>query len=342
MNRVNVLVTGAGGIGHGSSILKALLLSKLNLNIVVTDMNPRLINTSLVKQKEIIPAANDPKYIDTIKKLIDKYSIDCIFTGSEQELVKMNTHKDELEEHTKVFMNSQDVIELCKNKILCNNKLEELGFSVPKSILINTLEDVEKITYLPVVLKPNFDSGASANLYVARSQEQLIFMITYLISQNIKVIAQEYIPFENNEYTVGVDSSLEDGNIVGSIVMRKFLEGTSKIATPKDFTISSGVSQGEFQEFKEIKESCEKIAKAIGSKGPLNIQLRVDNGLIKPFEINPRFSGTTSARAYTGYNQPEFYIRKYILKDSNAKDSLIQSKNGYVVKGLDEKFISYE
>lgn len=339
MSKVNVLVTGAGGMGHGSSILKALLFSKFDINVIVADMNPRLLNTTSVKQKELIPSANDPRYIEHIKKLLKKYSIDCMFTGSEQELVKVANNKQEIEEYAKVFLNNKNVIELCKNKIICNNKLAELGYDTPKSTIISSIDDIDKINSLPIVLKPNFDSGASANIYVAKSIEELIFMVTYLLSQKIEIIAQEYMPFDNNEYTVGIDSTLESGKIVGSIAMRKFLEGVSKITTPKDVTISSGISQGEFKEFTKVRVICEKIAKGIGSTGPLNVQLRVVDGKVKPFEINPRFSGTTSARAYTGYNQPEYYIRKYILGDNQAEDSLRLSQNGYIVKGLDERFI---
>jgi len=341
MNKVNVLVTGAGGIGHGSSILKALLVSRLDFNIIVADANPRLLNTANVEIKELIPIASDLRYMESIITLVKKYSIDCIFTGSEQELMKLTEYKKEIEKYTKIFLNNKNVVDLCKNKILCNNKLDELGFNTPKSISVKYIDDVDKISSFPIVLKPNFDSGASANLYVAKSRDELFFMVTYLLSQKIDIIAQEYMEFNQNEYTVGIDSDLETGEIVGSIAMRKFLEGVSILAMPKDIVISSGVSQGEFKDFSNVKRACEEIAKGIGSTGPLNVQLRVINGKVQPFEINPRFSGTTSARAYTGYNQPEYYIRKYVLNDRDAKTSLNQLTEGYVVKGLDEKFVNY-
>ncbi len=64
---------------------------------------------------------------------------------------------------------------------------------------------------------------------------------------------------------------------------------------------------------------CEKVASALGSTGPLNIQCRKDGEDIYVFEINPRFSGTTSMRALCGYNEPETLIRKHLLKEKMRK-----------------------
>jgi carbamoyl-phosphate synthase large subunit len=54
----------------------------------------------------------------------------------------------------------------------------------------------------------------------------------------------------------------------------------------------------------------------MGARGPLNIQCRVVDGEVKVFEINPRFSGTTSIRAMTGYNEPDVLIRRHLLGET--------------------------
>ena len=33
------------------------------------------------------------------------------------------------------------------------------------------------------------------------------------------------------------------------------------------------------------------------------------------FEINPRFSGSTSIRAMVGFNEPDFFVRRYVFGD---------------------------
>jgi carbamoyl-phosphate synthase large subunit len=76
--------------------------------------------------------------------------------------------------------------------------------------------------------------------------------------------------------------------------------------------ISSGVSQGRIGKFKKITDQCRKIAEALESHGPLNIQCRVVDGVVHVFEINPRLSGTTSLRALIGFNEPDLLIQRHL------------------------------
>jgi carbamoyl-phosphate synthase large subunit len=98
--------------------------------------------------------------------------------------------------------------------------------------------------------------------------------------------------------------------------------------------ISSGVSQGDVGPFPEVTEPCERIAKALAATGAINIQCRVMDGKVYVFEINPRFSGTTSLRAMVGYNEPDLLIRKHVLKEEVAPRFPYQS--GRIVRGLSE------
>jgi carbamoyl-phosphate synthase large subunit len=339
MKKVKVLVTGAGGIGHGSSILKALEYSSLDMDLYVADMSPRLLQTSTVQNKSIIPAANSKDYIPTLIQLVKTHNIDCIFTGSEPELEVVSLHRNEFEKiGCSAFLNNHQVIEDCKNKYVCFKKLDQLGFDIPETILIDSKDDIDSVTQYPVVVKPYKNSGASKNVYIVENIDELKVIATYLLSRNIPIIAQQYIPYCDNEFTVGVTSELDQTTVINSIALHKFIEGCTSLIRYGDRVLSSGITQGEFKEYKEIRTICEKIAQAIGSTGPLNIQLRTYKDKILPFEINPRFSGTTSARAYNNYNEPEYFIRKCILNDPNAKESICSQGQGYMVKGLDEKY----
>lgn len=339
MDRLNILVTSAGSAGHGSSIAKALLLSKLDLNIIGADMSGRMLMASPLETKKVIPAASDERYLDKLKELIREYAIDCLFTGSEQELVKVADNREEIEATgATVFLNNTETIRTCKNKLLCNKLLEELGFQPPKTVHIQTPEDLDKVRFWPAVIKPYLESGASANVFVAEGKDDLQVFANYLLKRKVRIIAQEYLPYDNNEYTVGVTTELAEPRVKGSIALRKFMEGMTRFIQHGKVVISSGITQGEFDDFREVRTACEQIAQGIKSTGPLNIQLRLVDGVVKPFEINPRFSGTTSARAFNGYNEPEFFIRKYVLGDPAAGQSLRTEKKGYVVKGLDERY----
>jgi carbamoyl-phosphate synthase large subunit len=65
--------------------------------------------------------------------------------------------------------------------------------------------------------------------------------------------------------------------------------------------------------------------------------LRFVNGKVVVFEINPRYSGTSSFRAMVGYNEPDILIRKYLLNE--PIEPHFDYKEGVILRGLDEVFI---
>jgi len=101
--------------------------------------------------------------------------------------------------------------------------------------------------------------------------------------------------------------------------------------------ISSGVSQGYVKEYREVREACERISSALESTGPLNIQCRFVNGVLYPFEVNPRFSGTTYIRALMGFNEPDILIRHHALGVPVPRP--IEYRFGHVVRALEERVV---
>ena len=89
--------------------------------------------------------------------------------------------------------------------------------------------------------------------------------------------------------------------------------------------ISSGVSQGDIGRFEDVTEQCREIAERLGSRGPLNIQCRFVDGKVQIFEINPRFSGTTSLRAMVGLNEPDLLVRRHLLNQDVGQDAPYQT-----------------
>ena len=106
----------------------------------------------------------------------------------------------------------------------------------------------------------------------------------------------EYI--EGDEYTCG--SINLNGSCEGVIVMQRILRGGE---TYKCFTIKNDV----------IEEEVRKILEAIKPFGACNVEFKLKDGKPYVFEVNARCSGTTTARAYSGFNEPKM-IADYLLK----------------------------
>jgi carbamoyl-phosphate synthase large subunit len=84
----------------------------------------------------------------------------------------------------------------------------------------------------------------------------------------------------------------------------------------------------------EILDVCTKIAKNLDVRGAVNIQGRMTSDGFKVFEINPRFSGTTSIRAIMGYNEPDILLRRHLLGEKIEPN--FKYSHGLVLRNLVE------
>lgn len=347
-NKMKVMVTGVGGGGHGEQILKALQIASIDYEIVGCDMSPTSKSLLEVHHPYLIPPASDPDYVPCILAICKKHNVQALFHGSEAELKEMRHARKKIED-AGIFLpiNPGTVIDTCMDKFKTMKFLEENGFLFPETIKMSSSEDIDEINFLPAVLKPSVGGGGSANLFLAQTRKELYMFSEYLSSIYSEFIVQEYLGTPDSEYTVGVLISM-DGELLNSIaVKRNILSSLSNRIKIKNRTgitkygpvlvISSGISQGEIGRFPEVTKPCEKIAMAMGCRGAVNIQCRMVDGKIFVFEINPRFSGTTSLRAMVGYNEPDVLIRKHLLGE-NIKPNFAY-KSGLIMRGLEEIFI---
>lgn len=321
MEKINVLVSGIGGGSHGEQIIKALKLAKqIDLRIIGTDIMQDTTGKRLVDIFYKMPYTYMPEYKTEIAKIIKKHDIKFMFHGSETELKFISENRDFLKELSVMHpLNSDEVIKLCMNKYETFKKLEQLGIKVGKYKKINSIDDIRDIDFFPLVLKPSTGSGGSAYVNICFDKEDLELAATYMLKYNIDIIAQEYL-YSDDEYTVGVSSN-DSGKIIGSICIKRMLNNslTTRIKINKNnkkYIISTGISQGMIVSDKNILAQAENISTKLNSVGPLNLQCRVIDGILYPFEINPRLSGTTSLRALAGYNEPEAMILDRLFKQS--------------------------
>ena len=349
-NNIIVLITGVGGGGCGEQIAKALRMAKTPYTIVGTDMSPTSMGLHTVDKSYLVPPANDGSYVSRVLDICEKENVRVLISGSEPELLKISENRSKFEERKILLLiNTPNVLKTCMDKWQAHSFLETNGFDCPRSLLIGEDVDLENLAnigdilgLLPVIIKPAVASGGSANVFIAQDREEFAFFVRYLRKQGLKTIVQEYVGSYDEEYTVGVSTDISNGGLIGSIaVKRQILSGLSNKIKVKNrypgrirediLVISSGVSQGMIDDFPDVRHYCEEIALKIGSKGPMNIQCRKAGGRVYAFEINPRFSGTTSLRAMVGYNEPDILIRKHILGEDISN---IEYKKGIIVLGF--------
>lgn len=343
--RITVLIAGTGGGGTGMELIKSFKMTRCNYKIVATDMWSNSLGLSETPYKYLIPPASSENYINSLLKICKKENVQAIATGSEPELKQVAKNAKIFEENNvKVLLNPWKVIEMCTDKFSLMNFLSSNGIKCPKYFLYEQESDLHKIDNYPVIIKPKI-GGGSQNVFLAQDHDESSFFTSYLKKYGFEPLVQEYVGTHEEEYTIGVLYA-DNGRLLTSIAMKRMLgSGLStrqtlfNQITKKKYVISSGISQGLIDDFKEIREEAERISKIIGANGPVNIQCRKTESGIIPFEINPRFSGTTSPRSLVGYNEPDIFCRYKLFKHIPDR---VEYKFGYVVRGLVEKYISLE
>ena len=342
---VTVMVTGVGGGGHGEQIVKALRLGKLRYRIVGTDIDRYCGGFAAVDIACQVPRAADSSYIETILDLCKRHGVKALFHGSEAEMVVFDAQRTRIDSQGIYLpVNREHVLKACQNKVSTMKFLQGHGFAAPASRQVASVEDLADYNHFPAVLKPAIGGGGSANVYIVQDREELELFSKHLLKTTTLILLQEYVGTPDAEFTVGVLFG-KDGALLNSIAIRRVIGNaisvrlrvqnrTENRALGNFLVISSGVSQGEVARWPLVTEQCEQIAQALKPNAPINIQCRLVGDIVIPFEINPRFSGTTSLRAMAGYNEPDVLVRRDVFGE------LIESHFPYeecvIMRGLSE------
>ena len=349
LNPINVLVTGVGGGSIGEQVCKSLLNGLHNYKIIATNTTTEATRIIASDAAEVLPLASSGDYMDQLLKIIHAYNVRFLIPGSEPELIKISKKlKIFTDQNIKVLINAPEIISICVDKQRTFKFLSKNGFHIPKTTILNSDNLNENIEFsFPCIVKPSLGGGGSASTFLAQDLEELMFFVKYLVKYGHVPLLQEYIPDAENEYTVGVLHS-PFGDLLGTVVLRRqILSGLSNRLKVKNCTgknemgstlaVSSGISQGEIVEFEPVQKTAEAIAQKLQSVGPLNIQGRWNGSEFVPFEINPRFSGTTPMRSLAGFNEPELMINAWLGINEDKNHS--QIRLGTCIRGLKEYFI---
>jgi len=288
MKELNVLILGVGS-NVSQGLITAVRNSKIPCRIIGACIDYDHLGLYLCDAAYISPYAIDDTFIDWVANLCNNESVDIILTGVEEIILSIEMNRTEFESKSRSIFVSSNIEKL---KILKNN-----GFNYPLFADRNdsyALNNLINQCGFPLIAKPRNGKGSSG-IFKLMSRDDLNLI------QNTNYCIQQYLGDEKLEYTVacyvdkrGIQQEL--------IIMRRELKyGTTFMA--------------EIVDNKKIREMCMKICTAFKPKGPLNIQLRMHNGIPVCFELNVRFSGTIPIRAKFGYNDVDAMMREYLFDE---------------------------
>ena len=319
MNRRRVLVTGTGGRSLGSGILHALTRTgdigcRDRWEVVAADADPYSFGLYQTKLRVILPLATAPDYLAKVREVIDRFGIAAVLPGTEMETALLVAEAEKLGS-VKVIGNRPELMPLMMDKSLLSSCLAEIGIDTPDTAPASAWEVFLRGHDFPIILKPAAGTGGSRGVKIITREQQLRIAVEEVGERLDNFLVQEYVGSKDGEFTVGVLTD-RDGSLIDSIVLQRKLMGLSLLDNVthegREYAISTGYSQGFIVDHERVKTACERAALRLGSRGPLNLQLRVDGERIVVFEVHPRFSGTTPIRADAGYNEPDVLLRNFL------------------------------
>jgi carbamoyl-phosphate synthase large subunit len=332
-----VMIAGIGGASLGTELLKCFRLAG-GYEVFGCDVSSYaygIYERGFARTFVISEVA----YVDQVLSLCSEHAIRFLVPGGERPMVLLGAAAEALRSHGVTLLgNAPEVISVCSDKNATFALLEKSGISIPRYAVPSASDVIEEVG-LPCIVKPSTGSGGSASVFFATTVEEAMVYANLIRRGGVEPTAQEYLDDGEGEFTIGV-LSLQDGTIAASVAMKRVLDSKLSVSyRARGGLISSGYSQGWIEDFPGICGQAERIATALNSRGPINVQGRLRGGLLVPFEVNPRFSASTYLRAMAGFNEVDTFVR-------HIRDSIHPVRGkvrpGLYLRSLTEQHVSPE
>ena len=331
------------GIGPGSLGLELLKCFSLDQSVLVygadIDSTAYGLTDTRFKKTFIIPERDELKYCHQLLRICKDEDVGHLVPGAEITNRILCANQDLFRSNgINPYVNSQAVFDICSDKVRCNSFLAAKGLPALETLYIEQGNRLGSFDKFPCVVKPSSESGGSNMVFIAEDLKEAQFFVGYLSARGVASCVQEYID-SPDEFTIGVMSSC-DGKILSSVALRRNLNSKlSRSLSYANRVISSGWSQGRIEAFPVICKQAEEIALALGSTWALNIQGRVRNSQLIPFEINPRHSGTSFFRALSGVNEVLIGLNSFSHTQANTLKESVDIKSATYSRILTERVV---
>lgn len=319
IQRRRVLVTGTGGRSVGAGIIHALTrangaMAAKRWEAVAADADPFAFGLYRTPCRFLLPLASAPDYLERLQDVCRTHAIRAILPGTEAETILLARERARLAP-VEVIANRAELMPLMADKRELASRLAQLGVATPATAAASAWPTFAREHGFPLIVKPAIGTGGSRGVRIIPDHATMGRFAEEIGPDVGRYLVQEYVGSGDNEYTVGVLTD-RAGELIDTLVLRRKLIGLSLLDSGahagKPFALSTGYSQGFIVENPRVRKACEDLALRLGSRGPLNIQLRVDGDRIVVFEVHPRFSGTTPIRADAGFNEPDILLANFL------------------------------
>ncbi len=276
MRSYNILVTGCGG-DIAQSMGKILIGYSKASKIIGCDIHDDHAGHFIFHKCFVVDKVSSPSYSASIVALVHQQNIDILIPATEYELEYLLRNDFIGIDKCIIIKPNNLAIEVGLDKYKTAKFLESNNLPFPKTFLLEEL----RVPMLPCILKARRGSGSKA-VYIVKDSDTFS-----LVAKVLKeAVCQEYLDSVDEEFTCAIYRSRL--GIVRTIQFRRKLTGGYS-------------SFGVIEKNVAIESILEKLASLLNLVGSINVQLRVQQGVPKIFEINARFSSTVLFRHMFGF-----------------------------------------
>ena len=242
-----------------------------------------------------VPPIEDKNWSKKIIPLLKKNNIKYIFLWNNKDFMPFYKIKDKLEkEKIKILLPSAEVINICFDKKETNNFALKNNILTP--ITFNSLEEfIENPISFPVLIKPAHGAG-NMNIYKVYNMEEL----KILYKRVPYPIIQEFI----DGFQVTIDVFYDNG--IKAIIPRK------RIKVRDAEVVQAAIVLDDY-----LLETATKVANALKTNGPLNIQVMCKDNKAYLIDLHPRFGGGTDLSIEAGADIHKWIINMLLGIKSN-------------------------
>jgi len=279
----SILVTGIGGI-VGQGILRNLRAMAMDITIIGTNTASVSAGNHLCDLVYQVPYATEDSYIESIRTIVKQHNIGLILPSTDYEAYYLALSREDIP--TLVAASPSEVCRICLDKFSNYQEFFAQRIEFARSFLPSSYNG----EFSKFVVKPREGRG-SRNIFVNPPQPAT-FADDYVI--------QEFLDGPELTTTFYVRQT---GELHGFINLKRNLEHGNTVSCEVVFDYDE-----------QIETLLRRIIAKFPFRGSCNLQSRVTDRGVIPFEINCRISGTNSIRSQFGFPDVSYTIQELLFK----------------------------
>jgi nucleoside-diphosphate-sugar epimerase len=355
MEKFKILIISVGSL-LGQNILDALEGRRDKVEIIGINTiaeNPRVFRCDRLYKAV---NSNSLEFESIFLDILTKESPNLVLPGRDEDVLILAKFFMKHKEFKNMIPNgSISAIEVMNDKALSLGFAKKFNLPFAESFIVgdsqgDAFEWSKEVGY-PIIAKPR-DGFGSLGIRILMNDKQLS---AFLKSDTKNIILQKLIGFNasNMNQLEKFESDIkcgipfffhlpDDAQYASQVLIHE--DGHfDDIFTSKSLMVLGRCEKAEPYNHPELYRISKEYANAISSigwRGMFNLQLRESNNTFFGIEMNGRMSGSTSARAWLGFDEIRLLILSYYNFDIGKDYRYPTESNGFVYRSLTDYYIS--